>query len=147
MSVTITRKIEFDMGHRIPDHGSKCRNAHGHRYVLLIEAAGPVVEEAGRADTGMVVDFGDLKALAMSAVGEPWDHAFMVYAQDDDMMAALDCLPPDHKTIVVPFVPTVENMAAHALQLMRLAVEALDNGLTITSVTLYETPNCWAVAK
>ena len=34
--LTITRKLEFDAGHRIPDHNSQCRNLHGHRYTLLI---------------------------------------------------------------------------------------------------------------
>lgn len=28
----ITRRLEFDAGHRIPDHQSQCRYLHGHRY-------------------------------------------------------------------------------------------------------------------
>ena len=28
--LTITRKLEFDAGHRIPDHKSQCRNLHGY---------------------------------------------------------------------------------------------------------------------
>ncbi|HCX34237.1 MAG TPA: 6-carboxytetrahydropterin synthase QueD, partial [Rhodocyclaceae bacterium] len=27
----ITRRLEFDAGHRIPDHLSRCRHLHGHR--------------------------------------------------------------------------------------------------------------------
>ena len=34
--LTITRKLEFDAGHRIPDHTSQCRNLHGHRYTVEI---------------------------------------------------------------------------------------------------------------
>src|SRR5260363_127088 len=34
--LTITRQLAFDAGHRIPDHQSRCRNLHGHRYVLDI---------------------------------------------------------------------------------------------------------------
>jgi 6-pyruvoyltetrahydropterin/6-carboxytetrahydropterin synthase len=41
--LTITRKLEFDAGHRIPDHNSQCRNLHGHRYTLLITLTGDVV--------------------------------------------------------------------------------------------------------
>ncbi|MHB8760606.1 MAG: 6-pyruvoyl trahydropterin synthase family protein, partial [Thiobacillus sp.] len=32
----ITRRLEFDAGHRIPNHGSQCRHLHGHRYALEI---------------------------------------------------------------------------------------------------------------
>ena len=34
--ISVTRRLEFDAGHRIPDHRSQCRNLHGHRYVLEI---------------------------------------------------------------------------------------------------------------
>lgn len=26
-----TRRLEFDAGHRVPLHESKCKNPHGHR--------------------------------------------------------------------------------------------------------------------
>jgi 6-pyruvoyltetrahydropterin/6-carboxytetrahydropterin synthase len=149
--VQITRKVEFDAGHRIPDHASKCRNIHGHRYVLEATLTGNVIKEPGRADTGMVVDFGFLKEVMVSTICEPWDHAFLVYKHDDQMLEALKLLPPDHKTVILPFVPTVENLA-------RVAFTALDMRLRggwgnlpgpkadmmLSHVRLYETPNCWA---
>jgi 6-pyruvoyltetrahydropterin/6-carboxytetrahydropterin synthase len=42
--LTITRKLEFDAGHRIPDHKSQCRNLHGHRYTLEITLTGKVID-------------------------------------------------------------------------------------------------------
>ena len=36
----ITRRLEFDAGHRIPDHQSQCRHLHGHRYAIEITLAG-----------------------------------------------------------------------------------------------------------
>ena len=62
--LTITRKLEFDAGHRIPDHKSQCRNLHGHRYTLLITLVGAVIDEEGSSDHGMVMAFSALKALA-----------------------------------------------------------------------------------
>ena len=62
--LTITRKLEFDAGHRIPDHRSQCRNLHGHRYVLEITLQGDLVETEGAPDRGMVMDFADVKSLA-----------------------------------------------------------------------------------
>ena len=73
--LTITRKLEFDAGHRIPDHNSQCRNLHGHRYVLEITLTGGVVDKDGQSDNGMIMDFSDVKKLANSALVDVWDHA------------------------------------------------------------------------
>ena len=53
----ITRRLEFDAGHRIPNHQSQCRHLHGHRYALEITLGGGVIDAAGRPDDGMVMDF------------------------------------------------------------------------------------------
>src|SRR5688500_13961956 len=100
MQTSITRKIEIDAGHRIPDHKSKCRNAHGHRYVLEASVEGPLSQSG--SDQGMVQDFGDLKAILMQAVGVPWDHGFLVWVNDTLMRDALERLDEHraHKTIV-----------------------------------------------
>ena len=80
--LTITRKLEFDAGHRIPDHNSQCRNLHGHRYTLLITLVGAVIEKEGQSDNGMIMDFSDIKALAKTHLVDLWDHAFLVYRND-----------------------------------------------------------------
>ena len=42
----ITRRLEFDAGHRIPNHNSQCRHLHGHRYAIEITLSGEVVTTA-----------------------------------------------------------------------------------------------------
>ena len=49
----ITRRLEFDAGHRIPDHRSQCRHLHGHRYVLEITLSGGVIRQEGDPANGM----------------------------------------------------------------------------------------------
>lgn len=140
--LTVTRKLEFDAGHRIPDHNSQCRNLHGHRYVLHITLSGEVVKEAGQSDTGMMMDFSAIKELANTHLVDKWDHAFFVYKGDTAVRDFLETLP-GHKTIVFDSIPTVENLA-------RVAFDTLEQifkqyaGLSLTKITLYETPNCWA---
>ena len=80
--LTITRRLEFDAGHRIPNHGGQCRHLHGHRYAIELTVQGPVHESRGQADDGMVIDFGDIKRIALTHLVEPWDHAFLVAKQD-----------------------------------------------------------------
>ncbi len=140
--LTITRKLEFDAGHRIPDHNSQCRNLHGHRYALHITLTGKLVEQAGRPDTGMLMDFSDIKALANQHLVDLWDHAFLVYENDAAVRQFLDSLP-NHKTVVLDRIPTVENLAQIAFDTLRQVFET-HTELKLIKVTLFETPNCWA---
>jgi 6-pyruvoyltetrahydropterin/6-carboxytetrahydropterin synthase len=144
--IEITRKIEFDAGHRIPDHGSKCYNIHGHRYVLEATLHGTVVETKGQPDTGMVQDFGTFKSVMMDAVGEPWDHAFLCYKHDGYMLNALanlDLPARKHKTVLLSAIPTVENLAMFAFDLIDKKIKS-GGTYRLERVRLYETPNCWA---
>ena len=142
--LTITRKLEFDAGHRIPDHNSQCRNLHGHRYTLLITLTGDVVQQDGVSDNGMIMDFGDIKALANEHLVNLWDHAFIVYEKDTAVRAFLDSMP-NHKTVVIDRVPTVENLAQTAFDILKgVYNERFGRHLSLAKITLYETPNCWA---
>lgn len=142
--LTITRKLEFDAGHRIPDHRSQCRNLHGHRYVLEITLRGKVVETEGAPDRGMVMDFADVKSLAMEHIVSRWDHAFIVFEGDTRVREFLQSMP-DHKTVVIDRVPTVENLAAIAFETLAQVYDVhYGIDLRLHQVRLYETPNCWA---
>ena len=142
--LTITRKLEFDAGHRIPDHNSQCRNLHGHRYTLQITLTGQVIEHDGQSDNGMIMDLSDVKALAKEHLVDLWDHAFLVYEKDHTVKQFLDSLP-DHKTVVLNRVPTVENLARIAFDILKPVYgDRYGTGLSLSKITLYETPNCWA---
>lgn len=142
--ITITRKLEFDAGHRIPDHKSQCRNLHGHRYTIEITLIGEVIEEEGSSDNGMLMDFSDVKSLAHEHLVDVWDHAFLVYEKDSpvrDFLAGL----PDHKTVVINKIPTVENLARTAFDILKpVYSDRYGTGLKLHKLVLHETPNCWA---
>lgn len=140
--LTVTRKLEFDAGHRIPDHHSQCRNLHGHRYALHVTLTGALVEQAGRTDTGMVMDFSEIKTLTNEHLVDKWDHAFLVYENDLPVRQFLESLP-EHKTVVLDRVPTVENLAQIAFDTLKIVFERYTR-LRLLKITLYETPNCWA---
>lgn len=145
-SCRITRRVEFDAGHRVPSHHSKCRNAHGHRYTMFATVEGPVQAAIGHTDDGMVTDFGDLKTIMMGTIGEPWDHAFLVCESDLPMRNALSLLGPQHKTVVLPCIPTAENLAQLAFYAIAEAISHLPNvKFKLVEVTIQETPNCTAV--
>ncbi len=143
----ITRRLEFDAGHRIPNHQSQCRHMHGHRYAIEITLSGETIEASDDPANGMVMDFSEVKSLAMRHVVDLWDHAFLAWREDRTVVAFLATLP-NHKTVVLDRVPTAENLA-------RIAFETLDpvyrdtygNHLRLECVRIFETPNCWADAR
>jgi len=142
----ITTRLEFDAGHRIPNHKSQCRNLHGHRYVIEITLGGDIIENDKASEDGMVMDFSDVKRIARESVVDVWDHAFLVYKNDTVVREFLDTLP-DHKTVIFDTVPTAENMAAEAFRILNNQYQdTYGNHLTLNRVRLYETPNSWADA-
>jgi 6-pyruvoyltetrahydropterin/6-carboxytetrahydropterin synthase len=142
----ITTRLEFDAGHRIPNHKSQCRNLHGHRYALEITLSGDIINASDVSENGMVMDFSDVKKIARESVVDVWDHAFLVFKEDNVILDFLNTLP-NHKTVIFPNVPTAENMAAEAFKILKNQYkDTYGNHLTLERVRLYETPNSWADA-
>lgn len=142
----ITTRLEFDAGHRIPDHKSQCRNLHGHRYAIEITLSGDIINASNTSENGMVMDFSDVKQIARESVVDVWDHAFLVFKEDQVVLDFLKSLP-NHKTVIFPTVPTAENMAAEAFRILKNQYKDIyGNHLTLERVRLYETPNSWADA-
>lgn len=140
----ITRRLEFDAGHRIPNHNSQCKHLHGHRYAIEITLSGQVITTAGISEQGMVMDFSDVKRIAKERVVDAWDHAFLVYRGDKTVLDFLETLP-GHKTVVLDVVPTAENLAKAAFDLLDGAYrDTFGNDLRLENVRLFETPNNWA---
>jgi len=140
----ITRRLEFDAGHRIPNHNSQCKHLHGHRYAIEITLSGDIIANEGQSEQGMVMDFADVKRIAREKLVDGWDHAFLAFRGDKavcDFLASL----PDHKTVVLDVVPTAENLAQAAFNILEPAYQDIyGNDLRLWRVRLYETPNNWA---
>ena len=140
----ITRRLEFDAGHRIPNHNSQCKHLHGHRYAIEITLSGEIIRTEGKSEQGMVMDFSDVKRIAKEKLVDMWDHAFLVYRGDKTVSNFLATLP-DHKTVILDVVPTAENLAQAAFDILNPAYQdTYGNQLRLEQVRLYETPNNWA---
>ena len=73
----ITRKIEFDAGHRVYGHEGKCAHLHGHRYVAEITVQAEELDGIGR-----VIDFGAVKKVMKEWIDMCWDHNTLLNADD-----------------------------------------------------------------
>lgn len=137
--ITISKEIEFDAGHRVPNHKSKCRNPHGHRYRVRVYATGHIVEEPGASDEGMLVDFSDLKKIMQTKIHDVLDHGFIIYKDDEQMVEAL--YGQDWNVIIFPYIPTAENIARWCWEQIQEPIEtSFRDNLWLKSITVYETP-------
>jgi len=139
-----TKIIEFDMGHRVPNHKSKCRNFHGHRYRVEASVKGPIQKDIGQSDAGMVMDFGDIKAIMMKHIHDVYDHGGMFYVEDhiaQEAMRTAKALDPTQNINMVDFIPTAENLAKHFYEIIE---RELQPPMRLAAVRVYETPNSWA---
>ncbi len=133
----VSRDFEFDAAHRVLGHSGSCGYLHGHRYRLQV-----VVEAANLNALGMLIDFGDLKRIVEERLVSKWDHAALFRYDDPLVPAILEAQPEaPERVITLPDNPTAEVMAKTAFQDIG---KALPEGLTLTEVTIWETPHCSA---
>lgn len=167
---TTTRQIGIDAAHRVPDHASKCKSIHGHRYTIEVTVEGRLAESG--SSNGMTLDFGFLKAVMMKYIDAPCDHGLILYFRDPLLHYAI---VPKHATgagnaifphliesaikqqgfvqaewdggklYVVNTVPTAENLARHwFMRLERVVKIESRSRAWLKSVRVWETPNCYA---
>lgn len=143
MKYSVTKEVQFDAGHRVPLHDSKCKNPHGHRYRVEITVEGDLVTTG--SSTGMVVDFSHLKALMQTHIHDRYDHSFIAFHFDHVGQALLDA-DPEFKVVIVNFHPTAENLARDIF----LEFDALVYNLwraKLTKVAVWETPTSVATVE
>lgn len=136
-------KHNFETAHRLPQLGGKCTNLHGHSWWVQVEVAAPVPA------TGVLVDFGRLKARLRGWIDHHLDHGAML-GHADPLLPVL--VEADSKVYTFGVVdaaelewPTVENVAT---LLARIAGRLVDElradgatapGLHLQRVTVTET--------
>lgn len=136
--ITCTRRLEFDYGHRVFKHESKCAHVHGHRGVVEITAL--MGSQGGLDSLGRVIDFSVLKKKIGGWIDEHWDHNFLVYKEDVELVASLYEIEDNRLPFVCDFNPTAENMAEYLLKVVcPRELEGL--GVTVIKVVFHETPN------
>lgn len=153
---TITRRIEFDAGHRVLGHEGKCRHIHGHRYCAEVTVTAPDLDDLGR-----VLDFGIVKAIVGGWVDSNWDHNLLLH-KDDPLVgcwsiAVGERRDPDAYLMremfggKPPYImqcgnPTAENIATELMVKAQELLHTVDPVMHVSRVRVYETPNCWADA-
>ena len=115
MKFSITKQFKFEAAHSLPKYEGKCKNLHGHSYVLEVSVSGPVHTDGSQE--GMVMDFTDISKIVDSEIITQWDHQFL--------------------NDILPFSTTAEHLAQECFVRLEKA------GLPITKIKLWETAKCF----
>jgi 6-pyruvoyltetrahydropterin/6-carboxytetrahydropterin synthase len=126
----VTREIEFCYGHRLLKYNGKCRHLHGHNGRAVITLAAAALDELG-----MVVDFSHIKRTVGKWIDDELDHRLFLH-RADPVLAFLQA--QGEPVVVFDVNPTAENIAK------RIFDYAVQHGLPVVEVTLWETPNSFA---
>jgi len=118
---------------------------HGHRYRWEAELEGDVVTLGGVSEEGMLMDFSDVSAILNEYIHDVVDHAFIVYERDKEALIALSHMGDEHRTLIVPFIPTAENLAKWAFEQVETHISSsYGNSLKLHAFHVRETPKSWA---
>ncbi|MEI7695188.1 MAG: 6-carboxytetrahydropterin synthase [Chlorobium sp.] len=135
----ISRKIEIDYGHTLPNSFSFCNQLHGHRGVIVATVDGDVIERKGDQEQGMVMDFKFLKEIMIEHIHNKLDHGFAVWKDDAEDLAFIT--KRNSRVLVTDDPPTAECLARWAFNQI---AHHLPQGVNLKKLRWYETPNCWA---
>lgn len=140
----ICRIFRIDAGHRVFQHEGKCASVHGHSYTIAVFIECEELDKIGR-----VIDFGKVKEILGKWLEDNLDHAMILYTEDP--IAHLWTSPTgplkDHKYFLLPQNPTAENLASYLLLMFGRLLRDVQESLRVTSVEVWETPNCMAYTE
>jgi 6-pyruvoyltetrahydropterin/6-carboxytetrahydropterin synthase len=143
----ITRKGNFDSGHRVMNEFMKCYNIHGHTYLYELTFSFENMEEIGYA-----IDFKEIKRVFCQWIDDVVDHGMILNPKDELLIQTtkeygtkLWLMSLNGKGNYCN--PSVENIAKEIFLAMDILSKTLygtaPTGLKIHNVKIYETPNCF----
>ncbi|MDP4099007.1 6-carboxytetrahydropterin synthase QueD [Paenibacillus sp. P96] len=125
--VMVSKEFTFDAAHHLHCYEGKCKNLHGHTYKVVFGVSGYT------GDTGLTMDFADLKSI--------WKERIEIYLDHQYLNEALP-----------PMNTTAENMVVWLFERMDTALSSPEYSERIRGgrtefVRLYETPTSYAEAR
>lgn len=137
-SITLTEK--FEAAHRLEHHKGKCSNIHGHSYIVTVFVEATTVNE----ETGMIMDFGDLKKV-LKEVCDKFDH-HLILDNDDKLVPVLASVLGSFNMTwaLIPGPPTAENLAKLFAYELRSQRDKFPATAIVSAVEIYETTTSFA---
>ena len=135
----LTSEYDFASAHYLKGHAGKCRNAHGHNYLVRLEVGADELQTEG-SSRSMVIDFYDIKQ-EFRALLDSLDHSmhlenekYTEVTHDYVDVTIGDIVIEKSHIVWLPFRPTAENYAKYIYDYLT------GKGYPVYAITCYETP-------
>ena len=138
--VRITKQFDFEAAHILWGYDGRCKNIHGHSYMLYVTIIGKPIEDHKNPKFGMVMDFSELKSIVNETSIKPLDHSLMIM-ENTPVHKSIKTSNLINKIVSLPYQPTCENMIvdfAHKIK------SKLPNNIRLHSLRLHETSTAYA---
>ncbi len=139
--IRVTKQFKFETGHALYGYDGLCKNVHGHSYKLDVTVIGTPIVDPKQVKNGMVIDFGDLKAIVNREIVDPFDHATVLNIDSPHLEVADEMESRGHKIVRVTYQPTSEMML---LDFADKLLQKLPQHLKLFSLKLRETDTAYA---
>ena len=138
--IRITKEFQFEMAHALWNYDGKCKNIHGHTYILYVTIIGVPEKDKNSPKNGMVMDFGDLKKIVMENIVDKHDHYVAINANTphsdiDFEKFGIDLVQRKN------YQPTCELMV---LEFADIIKQNLPENIKLFSLKLHETQKSFA---
>ncbi|MGB0948828.1 MAG: 6-pyruvoyl trahydropterin synthase family protein [Marinirhabdus sp.] len=139
--IRITKRFSFETGHALYGYDGKCRNVHGHSYLLSVTVIGVPNGDAEHVKFGMVIDFGDLKKIVKEEIVTVFDHATVFNKNTPHVELANELDRRGHNVLLVDYQPTSEMMVLDFAEKIK---KRLPENIQLYALKLQETPTSYA---
>ena len=139
--IRLTKEFSFESAHALWGYDGKCREVHGHSYRLFVTVKGEPISDPKSPKLGMVMDFGELKAIVAQQITDRLDHSFVMRRTAEAESLAEVMKSQFTNVILVDYQPTCENMLQDFAARLKAA---LPEGVELHSLRLHETATSYA---
>lgn len=139
--IRLTKEFSFESAHALWGYDGKCREIHGHSYRLFVTVKGEPIADEQSPKLGMVMDFGELKAIVAREITDRLDHSFVMRRTEQAEALAAAMGSQFTNVVLVDYQPTCENMLIDFAARLKAV---LPDGVTLHSLRLHETATSFA---
>lgn len=139
--IHLTKEFSFESAHALWGYDGKCREIHGHSYRFFVTIKGEPITDEQSPKLGMVMDFGELKAIVGREITNRLDHSFVMRRTEQAEALAAAMGSQFTNVVLVDYQPTCENMLIDFAARLRAA---LPEGVKLHSLRLHETATSYA---
>lgn len=133
--IRITKEFRYEGAHALYNYDGKCRNIHGHSYVMYVTVKGTPIDDDSDCKNGMLLDFSDFKRIVNDTIIEKFDHALVLRSEAP---VAFELANAYEKVVLVDFQPTCENLIAYFASVIW---SHLPENVELHSIRLHESPS------